>query len=197
VRLIVGLGNPGPAYSRNRHNVGYQCVERVAQRHGIPFGKLIFRAYTASGTIAGQKVLLARPLTYMNLSGDSVRPLVRWYHAAMSDLLVVYDDLDLPLGKLRLRSRGSSGGHKGMQSIIDSLGNDDFPRMRVGIGRPTHGTSPDYVLGNFGEDELAVMEGTLDRAVAAIEVFVTQGIEQAMNQYNSLARDPDLEDKDS
>jgi len=184
VKLIVGLGNPGSDYAQNRHNVGYQCVERLRQRHGLALGKVMFKAYTASGQIAGAKVLLARPLTFMNLSGQAVRPLLRWYHVALSDLLVICDDLDLPLGKIRLRQKGGSGGHKGMRSIIEALGTEDFPRLRVGIGHPVHGEPEDYVLSDFAPDELSVMEEAYERAVAAVESFIAAGIITAMNLFN-------------
>ena len=139
MKLIVGLGNPGPHYAHNRHNVGYQCLERIAREHSMDFSKVMFKAYVASGQIAGEKVLLAKPLTFMNLSGQAARPLFRWYRVALPDLLVVYDDLDLPTGKIRLRKKGGSGGHKGMASIIEMLGTQDFARLRIGIGRPIHG----------------------------------------------------------
>jgi PTH1 family peptidyl-tRNA hydrolase len=184
VKLIVGLGNPGPAYAKNRHNVGYQCLELLAWEHKLAFNKLMFKAYTAQGTIANEKVLLARPLTFMNLSGQSVRPLLRWYRTALTDLLIVYDDLDLPLGKLRLRARGASAGHKGMQSIIESLGTNEFARMRIGIGHPTRGDSPHHVLSDFTAEEWITVKLTMDRAVAAIRVFIAEGISAAMNQFN-------------
>ncbi len=184
MKLIVGLGNPGPAYAKNRHNVGYQCLELLAWEHKLAFNKLMFKAYTAQGTIANEKVLLARPLTFMNLSGQSVRPLLRWYRTALTDLLIVYDDLDLPLGKLRLRARGASAGHKGMQSIIESLGTNEFARMRIGIGHPTRGDAPHHVLSDFTAEEWITVKLTMDRAVAAIRVFIAEGISAAMNQFN-------------
>jgi PTH1 family peptidyl-tRNA hydrolase len=184
VKLIVGLGNPGPRYARNRHNVGYQCVERVAQQHGLAFGKVMFKAYIVSGRVDGARVVLARPLTFMNLSGQAVRPLLRWYHVALSDLLVIYDDLDLPLGRIRVRQKGGSGGHKGMRSIVKALGTEDFPRLRIGIGRPARGEPQDYVLSDFTSDELITMEDAYGRAVAAIVSFVTEGIAIAMNTAN-------------
>jgi PTH1 family peptidyl-tRNA hydrolase len=184
VKLIVGLGNPGPHHAQNRHNVGYQCIERLAQRHGLPLGRVLFKAFVTSGHIAGVKTVLARPLTFMNLSGQAVRPLLRWYRIALADLLVIYDDLDLPLGKIRLRQQGGSGGHKGMRSIIEALGTEAFPRMRVGIGRPVHGEPPDHVLSDFTPDEWIVMDVTLDQAVAAVETFVAADIGAAMNSYN-------------
>jgi PTH1 family peptidyl-tRNA hydrolase len=182
VKLIVGLGNPGPRYAQNRHNVGYKCLERIAQHYDMTAGKVMFKAYVARGQIGGHKVVLARPLTFMNLSGLAVRPLLRWYHLALDDLLVIYDDLDLPLGSIRLRRKGGSGGHKGMRSIIQALGSQAFPRLRIGIGRPVRGEPEDYVLSDFAADQWVVMESAFDQAIAAVASFVTQGIVGAMNK---------------
>ncbi|MGB9880602.1 MAG: aminoacyl-tRNA hydrolase [Anaerolineae bacterium] len=189
MKLIVGLGNPGSSYARNRHNVGFQCVERFIRRHGLASEKIMFKALVTAGQINSTKVVLARPLTFMNLSGQAVRPLLRWYHIALSDLLVVYDDLDLPLGKIRLRQRGGSGGHKGMRSIIEALGSEEFPRLRIGIGRPLHGDPQDYVLSDFTPDESILMEDVYERAVNAIELFITEGIVAAMNKCNAPGED--------
>jgi PTH1 family peptidyl-tRNA hydrolase len=196
VKLIVGLGNPGPRYAHNRHNVGYQCVERLAQKHDLPLGKIMFKAFVTSGRIAGIKVVLARPLTFMNLSGQAVGPLLRWYRIALEDLLVVYDDLDLPLGKIRLRQQGGSAGHKGLNSIIEALGTQAFARLRVGIGRPAHGDPPDHVLSDFAADEWIMMDAALDQAVAAVETFIASGIRVAMNSHNVPPEDaaPDVEE---
>jgi PTH1 family peptidyl-tRNA hydrolase len=185
LKLIVGLGNPGPRYTQNRHNAGYQCLERIARRYDMTVGKVMFKAYVSRGQIGDHRVVLARPLTFMNLSGLAVRPLLRWYHLALDDLLVIVDDLDLPVGSIRLRQKGGSGGHKGMRSIIQALGSQDFPRLRIGIGRPVHGEPEDHVLSNFTADERAVMEGAFDQAVAAVASFVTQGIAVAMNKANA------------
>ena len=184
MKLIVGLGNPGPRYTGNRHNVGYQCIERLARRHDITVGKVMFKAYVSRVQIGHHKVVLARPLTFMNLSGLAVRPVLRWYHLPLQDLLVIYDDLDLPLGTIRLRQKGGAGGHKGMRSIIEALGSQEFPRLRIGIGRPARGEPQDYVLSDFTRDELAVMEGAYDLALEAVERFVAEGIVPAMNEFN-------------
>jgi PTH1 family peptidyl-tRNA hydrolase len=184
LKLIVGLGNPGSRYAQNRHNVGYRCVDLLAQRMSLGPGRLMFKANVVGARMGETKVVLARPLTFMNLSGQSVGPLVRWYHAQLSDLLVIHDDLDLPLGRVRLRPYGGAGGHKGMLSIIETLGTRQFARLRVGIGRPTRGDPQDYVLNDFTLDESIVMQGAYERAAQAVEVFVTQGIEAAMNQFN-------------
>jgi PTH1 family peptidyl-tRNA hydrolase len=186
--LIVGLGNPGLEYAKNRHNVGFQCIDRLAANHGLQFSRHQAKASLATGTIAGRRVILAKPLTYMNLSGQSVAQIARFYKIAPADILVVCDDLDLPLGRVRLRPEGSSAGHRGMTSIIDWLGTDGFPRMRLGIGRPAHNGAVDFVLGNFSGDDAITMDRTLDRAVAAVVVFLTEGIDAAMNQFNAEPR---------
>jgi len=187
--LVVGLGNPGAEYAGNRHNAGFQCVARFAERHGLRFSFYRFRASIAEGTVARRHVLLARPLTYMNESGQAVAPLVRRYTVPLSDVLIVYDDLDLPLGRIRLRARGSSGGHRGLDSIVRHLGTTEVPRLRLGIGRPPYGDAVDYVLSDWRPDEGIAMETAYDRAVEAIECFIAEGIVAAMNKFN--AGDPD------
>lgn len=187
--LIVGLGNPGPEYANTRHNAGFQCVARFAERHGLRFSFYRFRAYLAEGTVAGRHVILARPLTFMNESGQAVAPLVHRYAIRLADLLVVYDDMDLPLGKIRLRARGSSGGHKGLDSIQRHLGTAEVPRLRLGIGRPPFGDPVDYVLSEWRPEERASMEAAYDRAVEAIDTFLQEGIVAAMNKFN--AGDPE------
>ncbi len=182
--LVVGLGNPGERYARNRHNVGFRCVRRLAAAHGLTFRRH-GQARTASGTVAGRRLVLAMPQTFMNESGRAVAPLVRFHKLPLDHLLVVYDDLDLPPGSIRLRPGGGSGGHRGMLSIIQHLGSQDFPRLRIGIGRPPEGIDPaDYVLQNFSAGEEATIEEGLERAVAAIEFWLTEGIEEAMSRYN-------------
>jgi len=183
--LIVGLGNPGREYADNRHNAGFQCLDRLAAAHGLSFTRRQARARVAQGNIAGRRVLLVKPQTFMNASGEAVGQLARFYKVAPEDVLVVYDDLDLPLGKIRLRPGGGAGGHRGMRSIIQHLGTEDFPRLRLGIGRPPGSMDPvDYVLSDFTADERAEMELTFERAVAAIECFLREGIEAAMNAFN-------------
>ena len=183
-KLIVGLGNPGREHGRNRHNVGFQCVDRLARAHGLPFEQRQARAKLAIGTIAGVPVVLAKPQTYMNLSGQAVSGLLRWYKLPLSDLLVIYDDLDLPLGTIRLRPSGSAAGHKGMRSIIEHLQTDEFPRLRLGIGRPADGDEVAYVLANFTPAELTVLADVFARALAAIECLLTEGLVAAMNRFN-------------
>ncbi len=182
--LIVGLGNPGRSYAAHRHNVGFRCLDRLAGVHGLSFVRDQAKADLASGRIADLRVLLAKPRTYMNLSGQAVRRLARFYKIAPQDILVIYDDLDLPLGVIRLRPEGGSGGHKGMKSIIESLGTQAFPRLRIGIGRPPHEDAVDYVLSHFTLDEEIAIENACERAVAAVECFLTEGLAAAMNEYN-------------
>jgi len=183
--LIIGLGNPGPQYEKNRHNVGFQCLNTLAQAHGLTFTGFKAKAYIARGVIAGHSVILAKPMTFVNESGQAVQELMACHGFEPKDILVVHDDLDLPLGKIRLRPRGSAAGHKGVQSIIETLGTEEFPRLRIGIGRPpTKEEVVDYVLSDFSEEEWAIMEGAYDKAVAAIETFLQLGIEEAMNRHN-------------
>jgi PTH1 family peptidyl-tRNA hydrolase len=184
ITLIAGLGNPGARYARSRHNVGFIIVDRLARAHGLEFSRRRFNAEIAEGQIGGRRVILAKPQTFMNASGDAVGKLYAFYKIAPSDLLVVYDDLDLPLGKLRLRADGSSGGHHGMESIIARIGTPDFPRLRVGIGRPNPDADIDHVLGAFEPEERAIMEETWTRAVDAIDVWLSIGIARAMNEFN-------------
>jgi PTH1 family peptidyl-tRNA hydrolase len=183
-KLIVGLGNPGRQYAHNRHNVGFQCLDRLAQAHGLSFAQRRAKASLAVGKITDVGVVLARPLTYMNLSGRAVRQLVNSYQLPLEDILVICDDLDLPLGTIRLRPEGGSGGHKGMRSIIEALGSQAFPRLRVGIDRPPGNDAVSYVLSDFTADERITLESVYERVVAAVELFLREGIEAAMNAYN-------------
>jgi len=183
--LIIGLGNPGSEYAGNRHNVGFQCLDHLAQAHGLRFTRRESRAYVAEGEIAGRRVLLAKPRTYMNLSGKAVKALLSRYGLTPHDLLVIHDDLDLPLGRIRLRPQGGSGGHRGMRSIIEHLGTQDFPRLRVGIGRPPGSMDPaDYVLSDFTPPEQEVMAEVYPQVREAIECLLREGIEVAMTRFN-------------
>jgi len=191
MKLIVGLGNPGKTYAHNRHNIGFQCLNYFARLHSIPFDHRQCGARAGIGKVRGEKLLLAKPGTFVNLSGKSVACLGRKHNVGLSDLLVIYDDLDLPLGKIRLRQSGSSGGHKGMNSIIATLDSEDFPRIRVGIGRPQgekQSMSEDavvsYVLSNFTLQEEATIKPVIARVSEAIDCFLTEGIKAAMNKFN-------------
>jgi PTH1 family peptidyl-tRNA hydrolase len=203
LRIIAGLGNPGPQYALSRHNIGFLVVDALADAHGLRFGPRKFDAETARGRIAGEEVLLAKPLTFMNLSGRSLAPMLAFQKAAPGDLLVVHDDLDLEFGRLRLRERGGDGGHNGLRSLIAELGTRDFQRLRIGVGRPRlpdgapaeaagrRGTVVDHVLSPFGPDEVPALERVIARACEAIETVLREGIARAMNRYNQLlAPDP-------
>jgi PTH1 family peptidyl-tRNA hydrolase len=186
VWLIVGLGNPGEEYAQTRHNIGFQCVGALAQRHGLRFDDKRAKARVAEGAIAGQRVAIARPFTYMNNSGQAVTGLASWYKVdPAASLLVVYDDLDLPFGALRLRERGGPGTHNGMRSIVALLGGQSFPRLRVGIGNvPPRWDAANYVLGRFTKEEQAELPDVVERAADAIEVILREGFVTAMNKYN-------------
>jgi peptidyl-tRNA hydrolase, PTH1 family len=191
MKLIVGLGNPSKTYARNRHNVGFQCLNYFARLHSIRFDHRQCQARVGIGEVRGKKLVLARPGTFVNLSGQSVSCLVHKHNIPLSDLLVIYDDLDLPLGKIRLRHGGSSGGHKGMNSIISALGSEDFPRIRVGIGRPqaeeqslSEDAIVNYVLSDFSPQEEATIKPVIAKVAEAIDCFLTQGIEAAMSKFN-------------
>ena len=191
MKLIVGLGNPGKSYSRNRHNVGFQCLNYFARLRSIRLDHRQCQARAGIGKVGGEKLLLAKPWTFMNLIGKSVACLVRKHKIPLSDLLIVYDDLDLPLGKIRLRQSGRSGGHKGMNSIISALGSEAFPRIKVGIGRPqtdkqslSEDAIVNYVLSDFSPQEEATVRSAIARVAEAIDCFLTQGTKAAMNKFN-------------
>ena len=182
--LVVGLGNPGADYRLTRHNVGFRVVEQLARHWQLRFERPRKQARLAMGEVAGLPVALLEPLAYMNLSGKPVALALRELVLLPAAMLVVHDDVDLPLGRLRLRPRGSAAGHKGVQSLMDSLGTADFARLRVGIGRPGHGDVRDYVLTPFASDDEPAMEEVLEKAASAIECYLTAGVEAAMNEFN-------------
>lgn len=185
MKLVIGLGNPGRRYRLTRHNVGWEVISRLSRRTGIAVDEEDGFSEVGRGSIGGIRVVLARPQTYVNVTGEAVRELRRRHRLRPQDILVVVDDLDLPLGRLRLRAGGSAGGHNGLRSVIDALGTTDFPRLRVGIGRPPAGVDPaDHVLTRFTEAEQPAVDAALDRAAEAAEAFVTEGIEKAMNRFN-------------
>lgn len=184
--LVVGLGNPGAGYARHRHNVGFQVLDALARGHRLSFSReKLARAHTAQGRIAGRRVILAKPQTFMNRSGQAVGRLARWHKIPPQRILVVYDELDLPLGRLRLRPEGGAGGHKGMRSIIEVLGSQAFPRLRVGIDRPPGQMDPaDYVLQPFSPEDREIVALVIDQAAAAIEAWLEEGIVAAMDRFN-------------
>jgi PTH1 family peptidyl-tRNA hydrolase len=193
MKLIVGLGNPGRGYANNRHNVGFVCLNHFARTQGIHFDKKQGRARIGTGEVAGSKVVVAKPQTYMNRSGQSVSLLVKKFNVGLDNLLIIHDDLDLPLGKIRIRQGGSAGGHKGAGSIITELGSQNFIRIRVGIGRPDKNEgftefSDDeikaYVLSDFTSDEKQAITQVIPRVSEAILCLLTEGPVAAMNRYN-------------
>jgi len=184
MKLIVGLGNPGRDFARHRHNVGFRCVNAFARRHRLAFSRSQCRARIARGMVGWVEVVLARPQTFMNRSGVAVAGLVKALRIGPRDLLVLYDDLDLLLGTVRLRPGGSAGGHHGMESIIAALGSRDFPRLRVGIGRPSGGDVVSYVLDDFSPEEDKEVEKAVAAAVEALECYLEEGLEEAMNRFN-------------
>ena len=184
MKLIVGLGNPGAEYKNNRHNVGFMLVDKLAQRWGVEFGKQKFQARYGGGMCGFENVVLLKPQTFMNRSGGSVLEAMVFYKTDLEDLLVIYDDLAIDLGTIRSRSKGSAGGHNGVKDIINRLGTDDFPRLRVGIGSPKFGNTIKHVLGNFQEEEEPILNKVLDRSADAVEYWVANGIKATMNEYN-------------
>ncbi len=184
MKLIVGLGNPGAEYERTRHNVGWQVIDAFAKKFRIELSRHEKSAMTGTGRVAGGSVMVGKPLTYMNLSGDSVRLLVNAYLESTQDLMVVYDDIDLPLARLRIRPNGSAGTHNGMRSIISELQSENFPRLRVGIGSAGEGNLRDYVLDEFTPDEQPAIDQAIAKAVDALVLFCRDDLKRAMNQYN-------------
>lgn len=185
--VIVGLGNPGIKYKWNRHNIGFQVIDLVAKRHGIKLRRNKFiPALTGEGTIGNEDVILVKPVTYMNRSGLAVKGIQELSGVATEKILIVLDDIDLPWNKLRLRIRGSSGGHKGLRSVIDGLGAVDFPRLRMGIGRGVADAAGViwHVLGRFSAEEKKQLEEYCNRALCAIDILLDEGIESAMNRFN-------------
>lgn len=183
--LIAGLGNPGREYRNNRHNSGFMLLDLLAERLEIKFSRLESKALVAKGIYQDKRLILAKPQTYMNLSGQAVAALQRFYKVPLDHLFVVYDDVDLPFGAIRIRPDGGAGGQKGMKSIIERLGTQEFPRLRLGVGRPPgRKQAGNYVLQNFSAGEREALAHTLERASEAVLVYINLGLDAAMNQYN-------------
>jgi peptidyl-tRNA hydrolase, PTH1 family len=184
MKLIVGLGNPGTEYEGTRHNVGFEAIKLLAARHGIAVTKRNYRAVYGEGTISGEKVLLVRPMTFMNLSGESVGAICRFYKIPPEDVWVIYDDIALEVGKIRLRFQGSAGGHNGMKSLIQHLGTQEFPRLRIGVGGVPGERMINHVLGKFRPEERPVIAEACERACDAVEFALSDTFVNAMNRFN-------------
>ncbi len=186
MKLIVGLGNPGREYELTRHNIGFMAIDELAKRWNISLNEQKFKGVFGAGFVNGEKVILLKPLTYMNLSGESIRPLMDYYKIDVEDFVVMYDDLDIPVGKLRLRMKGSAGGHNGVKSTISHLGTQEFQRIRMGIDRPKNGMKVvDYVLGRFTSEEIADVNHSIEKAADACEEWLNKPFLQIMNTFNS------------
>lgn len=190
--IIVGLGNPERKYLNTRHNIGFDVIDSIAEKNDIVLGEKKHKAVTGKGIVAGQKVILVKPLTYMNLSGESVRSVIDFYKAdEKSELIVVSDDINLDMGQIRIRKRGSDGGHNGLKNIILHLGHDEFIRVRMGVGeKPPKMDLADYVLCHYFEEEREVMNESARTATLAIEMIIAEGVDAAMNKYNARRHPP-------
>lgn len=185
MHIIIGLGNPTSKYQATRHNIGWDAITRLSDDYRIALDSKRHKAICGTGYIEGEKVILAQPITYMNLSGESVRALVDYYKASPEDVIIIYDDISLDVGQLRIREKGSAGGHNGIKSIISHLGIDEFPRIKIGVGdKPTDWDLADYVLSRFQGDEHELIRDALKDTSSACKMILTSGIEAAMNQYN-------------
>jgi PTH1 family peptidyl-tRNA hydrolase len=183
--VIVGLGNPGEEYAGSRHNVGFWCVDRIAGEHSIPLSRRNRSTLLGEGVIEGHPVALAKPRTFVNRSGEAITYLLARFRVSPGELLVIYDDIALPLGKIRLRPEGSAGGHNGIKSITQAIGTQDFPRLRVGVGAPPPGSDQiGYVLGSIPDDEMEVANAAVDRVAQAVASVLTEGIDTTMNRFN-------------
>ncbi|WP_294153375.1 aminoacyl-tRNA hydrolase [uncultured Clostridium sp.] len=183
--LIVGLGNPGSQYEDTRHNIGFKVVDNIAKEYNIEINRQKFKGMCGEGFINGEKVILLKPSTYMNLSGESIREVVDFYKLSNEDLVVIYDDISLDVGRLRIREKGSAGGHNGIKSIIAHLGTDIFPRIKVGVGQPNVDLV-NYVLGKFTKEEMEVLSESIDASTKAVREMLSSDVKTAMNIYNGF-----------
>ncbi|HBZ82535.1 MULTISPECIES: aminoacyl-tRNA hydrolase [Brevibacillus] len=189
MKVIIGLGNPGKKYEDTRHNAGFMAIDKISDKWGIPVTQNKFRALVGEGRVEGEKVLLVKPQTYMNLSGESVAEILKFYKLIPDDLVVIFDDLDLPTGQLRLREKGSAGGHNGIKSMIQHLGTQEFKRIKVGISRPEPGRSvSDYVLQSFPAAERTLIQEAVEHAADAAAMWTREPFIKVMNQFNSLQK---------
>lgn len=189
MKVIVGLGNPGNEYAKTRHNAGFMAIDRLATRHGLSGAKMKFHAGMLEGPVAGERCVLLQPMTFMNRSGLCVGEVMRFYKLEPDELMIVVDDVALPVGRIRLRKTGGAGGHNGLSDIERALGTTKYPRLRIGIDPPGRVPQSDYVLGRFSEAQLSALEPALDRACDAVEMWVREGIDAAMNQFNAAEKE--------
>lgn len=184
MKIIVGLGNPGIFYRMTRHNVGFQVIDRLAEINQISIRTKRFKSLYGTGEADAQRVVLAKPMTFMNRSGEAVKKIADFFHLGREDLIVVHDDLDLPFGRLRFKRRGGDGGHQGIRSIIEWMGDNNFLRLKVGIGRPPQGVDPaEYVLERFNKIERSLLDQLLSQGAESLKVMLLEGVEKAMNQF--------------
>ena len=183
--LIVGLGNPGSEYNGTIHNIGFEAVDYIADKYNIELNRIKFKGIFGEGLINGKKVILLKPTTYMNLSGESIREVVNFYKISNEEIIVIYDDISLDVGRLRIREKGSHGGHNGIKSIIANLGTDVFPRVKIGVGAPK-GNLVSHVLGKFNEEEINVLRKTLIATEEAVNVMLKNDVKDAMNKFNGF-----------
>lgn len=185
MKIIVGLGNPTDKYKGTRHNVGFSVINSIGDKYGIAVDTKKHKAIIGKGIIEGEKVILAMPQTYMNLSGESVRELLDYYKCDMEDLIVIFDDISLDVGKLRIRKKGSAGGHNGIKNIIAHTGTQEFTRIKVGVGeKPSRMDLADYVLGHFSKEEQPIIREAADTACSAVATIIAEGPDMAMNKFN-------------
>ena len=183
--IIIGLGNPGKKYEHTRHNAGFDAIDKLAEKYNIKMDKLKHKALIGEGRIGTEKVVLVKPQTYMNLSGESIVSICQFYKPEFDKVIVIYDDIDLDVGKLRIRKKGSAGSHNGMKSIIKCIGTQEFPRIRIGVSKPPEGWDlADFVLSRFPKEQKGDLEESFERAVLTVEEIIDSGIESAMNKYN-------------
>ena len=201
MKAIIGLGNPGMKYAGTRHNIGFDAVTAIADKYNLSINNKNFKGVYADGHIAGEKVLLVQPQTFMNLSGECVREVADFYKLNPDEIIIICDDINLDVGRLRIRKKGSAGGHNGLKNIIAHLGTEEFPRIRVGVGEKTEGWDlADYVLARFDKDSEPVIRDALANVVGAVETWISEGIDAAMNRYNVSAKkkaEPDKTQDDS
>lgn len=188
MHLIVGLGNPGKEYEDTRHNVGFNFIDNLSLKYNISLNRIKFKGVYGEGFIQGEKCILLKPSTYMNLSGESVREIVNFYKIDSNDIIIVYDDISIEIGRMRIRTKGSAGGHNGIKSIISNLGTDEFPRIKIGVGCPK-GDLISHVLGKFSKEDKMLIDNTIKASTEAVELIVKENLYESMNKFNGFIAD--------